>query len=103
MTSRMDTIDPKQLSVGSNFTPLNGLKEEEVEAPAPSAPQTPKTPKTPAKRKKDDKGTPTPKKSKTQTIATDRKRSQAIPDSFDDLSEEDKMMLKWKEVSWPVR
>lgn len=77
----------------SDSTPTNdSIKEEDV-GDAPEAPKTPK-------RKNAAQGS-TPKKAKTDTPKTPGKRigTNKIPETFDELEAEDKMLIEWKEVS----
>lgn len=78
-----------------HFTPINnGIKEEDVG-------DVPEAPKTPSKRKNGAQGG-TPKKAKNDTprkMNGKNIKASKIPETFDELAEEDKMMIEWKEVS----
>lgn len=79
----------------SDFTAINGPVKEEDIGDAPEAP------KTPSKRKNGATQGGTAKKSKGDTPKSTTKniKSSKIPETFDELAEEDKMMIGWKEVS----
>lgn len=77
----------------SDLTPINdNIKEEDV-GDATEAPKTPK--------RKNGAQRGTPKKAKNDTPKPTGKKIGAskIPETFEELAEEDKMLLEWKEVS----
>jgi hypothetical protein len=79
----------------SDFTPINNSKEKDVEDAS-------EAPKTPSKRKTGVQGgTPKKPKSETNTPKSGGKiiKASKIPETFDELAEEDKMMIEWREVS----
>lgn len=125
MLSKVDSIKAEAMEVDSTIK-KEGDADVDVSAPTPHSdnngveiPLTPST--TPAKTKKtatpktpkttksattkrvkamdaDDDASPTPKKKAKAGAAR-----QAIPETFDALSVEDKMMLKWRAVSTKSR
>jgi hypothetical protein len=78
----------------SDFTPINNIKEEDG-GDASEAPETP------SKRKNGAQGgTGTPKKAKSENNAPMsgvKNKASKIPETFDELAEEDKMLMEWKE------
>ncbi|TLD35986.1 hypothetical protein E2P81_ATG02875 [Venturia nashicola] len=78
----------------SNFTAINDNIKTEDLVDAIEAPEAPKTPK----RKSAAQGG-TPKKAKNDTPKSSARniKSSKIPESFDELAEEDKMLIEWKE------
>lgn len=84
-----------QRFIMSEFTPINeNIKVEDL-GDAPEASVAPKTPK----RKNAAQGG-TPKKPKNDTPkSTGRNIKASIPETFDELAEQDKMLIEWKEVS----